>query len=268
MPVMALSQFKEICLITGNLIYSKRLKNNPKLTQQNEIIESMICTIQSALDASVGEASSDSTSVIVHNSLHPENVLDRDSLKITLKLFLFDVSVAAIEEAISIWKNNIKVDDMELLLLAFAPDSKCEDIKAVWQRAEQFSDDDTVSTLGVSDMELNRLQAIYSWARVKPSVNQIHPCATTDCIDPAPILTPELEKYCHDNEIALNSHSDQAMDELISPNTLEGIFSGIKSEYGLKADDWKPSFLIRYSAMHRNRNIVRNKGYVLKLKRN
>lgn len=267
--ISSLRNVDELVLLSGNIIHSSRLKKNPNLTSREEVIETMICTIKTSLPHALQSTTTKTTHqpLIVHNRIHPERVDNRDELKISVKLFLFKPTVENLEDAMRSFTDYLQIEDVEALILAMPNfGSDFDAVRAVWKRAEQYVvDEETIVTLGVADVvSVPQLKSLYQWAQVKPSVNQV--TLSGSCSVPA-----DLDAYCKEHRIALNSHNDALVSDMYTFDMQCEMFDKAAEDFPDRSewnsDAWRSPWLIRYWCVHRDRGIVRNKGYILRLSR-
>lgn len=103
---------------------------------------------------------------------------DRDDLKITLKVFLYDYSISEVEAAIDATLAQLSVENIEQLIIDFPPveddevdQAWLDKILAVWKDLEKHVQSGKVVSIGVSDFNLKALQTLNDAAEIKPCVN-------------------------------------------------------------------------------------------------
>jgi len=136
-----------------------------------------------------------------------------------------------------------------------------------WRVLEQLHDQGVISQLGVSEFSSERLSKLLPEVKVRPTVDQIN---VKDCC----VVPKSLIMYAKENQIELLTHSD-CMD-ILPPGTTRELLgpgkdgAGIiaahpdvradESEPGLKGDI-EPQWVVKYTAVVKNRGVVENKGY-------
>ncbi|OAP55648.1 hypothetical protein AYL99_09800 [Fonsecaea erecta] len=149
-----------------------------------------------------------------------------------------------------------------------ATDESEESLEAqvqTWQVLESLHDTGVISQLGVSEFSSERLAKFLPEVRIRPRVDQIN---VKDCC----VVPKSLIMFAKENKIELLTHAD-CMDILPSGTTREllgpgkdgaGILAahpeGGPDEPGLKGDI-EPQWVIKYTAVVKNRGVIENKGY-------
>ncbi|RPA86801.1 Aldo/keto reductase [Ascobolus immersus RN42] len=113
--------------------------------------------------------------------------------------------------------------------------------------AEELQQNGSVRRLGVSEFGSSRLSSLLKHAKVKPGVDQIN--VRDCCVVPKPLILFAKEKG-----IDLLTHDDCA--EILN----EEILGGVLKEFGFEAG-WRPEWVVKYTAVVRDRGVVENKGY-------
>ncbi|KAF2140591.1 uncharacterized protein K452DRAFT_327428 [Aplosporella prunicola CBS 121167] len=224
---------------------------------------------------------------------------ERPAYDITVKLFyLPNVPVAQrcahAREAIDLVLKELHVSSIDLLIVSFpgvAFDADDEDwdsdeggdegIRAggsgresglgvedvdsmieTWHALEQLHDEGLIAKLGLSEFGTQRLQRFLSRTRVRPSVDQIN--VRDCCVVPKPLIL-----YAKQEGIELLTHNDCT--NILPPGTLRELLgTGEKgasvlagpndSCHGLKGDVI-PEWVVKYTAVVKDRGVVENKGY-------
>ncbi|XP_022085299.1 glutamate--cysteine ligase regulatory subunit-like isoform X2 [Acanthaster planci] len=185
-----------------------------------------------------------------------------DDIKITVKLMLSNADEGITSQAIAMVLKELSVKKVDGVLLSmparpFDEELTVEHFKPVWQELEELVRQDHVKTLGVCDMELAMLRELHSWAQVKPTTNQMNQASC--CVIP-----PALKEFANENTIQLVSHSDS--DDVLPPEVFQEVLRG---HYPEQADwaSWHPSWVLRYTALIKNRGIITTKGYIVRAQR-
>lgn len=224
-----------------------------------------------------------------HSALHEE----REQYDITAKIFfLSDEDVSAREhhlrQAIDLVQKELHMSDVDLLIVSFPgvyfdeESEGCPDkIKSrgpkestpepvdnqldTWKLVEKLHKDGLVRRLGVSEFGANRLQPFLDRATVQPSVNQI---SLRDCCSvPKPLSSLAKSKNV---ELLVNNDSVNIMPRGTIRGLLDHEGAGVLSRATEKTGEKRkramqgeviPQWVIKYTAVVKNRGVVENKGY-------
>ena len=219
----------------------------------------------------------------------------RDSYDITAKLFYLPGIPSTrrcrhTREAIELVLKELGIDSIDLLIVSYpgvsfdADDDGEEELSAdeedsgnsdesqgldaqvkTWQVLESLHEKGTIAQLGVSEFSSNRLDKFLPEVKIRPSVDQIN---VKDCC----VVPKTLIMYAKEHNIELLTHAD-CMDILPPGTTRELLGPGEKGagllaarpdagddEPGLKGDI-EPQWVIKYTAVVKNRGVIENKGY-------
>jgi glutamate--cysteine ligase regulatory subunit len=226
---------------------------------------------------------------------------ERASYDITVKLFYLpnvppSRRCTHTKEAVDLVLKELGVDSIDLLIVSFpnivfdADDESSEDdeedvpqtspatiegtpediptMLQTWRTIENLHSKGIVSKLGLAEFGTSRLTKILSAAKVRPSVDQIN--VRDCCVVPKPLIL-----FAKKEGIELLTHSDTTnilprgtLRELLGPGEKGvGVLAdgGVEGEVeegvqGLKGDI-EPQWVIKYTAVVKNRGVVENKGY-------
>jgi len=219
----------------------------------------------------------------------------RDSYDVTCKLFFLPGIPSSrrcrhTKEAIDLVLKELGVENIDLLIVSYpgvsfdADDEEDEDVSAdedrsdnsdesegldaqvkTWRVLESLQEKGILSQLGLSEFSSDRLSKFLPEVKVRPTVDQIN---VKDCC----VVPKSLIMYAKENKIELLTHAD-CMDILPPGNTREllgpgkggaGIIAARpdadQEEPGLKGDI-EPQWVIKYTAVVKNRGVIENKGY-------
>lgn len=137
-------------------------------------------------------------------------------------------------------------------------------IKA-WRVLESLHAQGVISQLGVSEFSSERLNKFLPEVTVRPTVDQIN--VKDCCVVPKPLIV-----YAKENKIELLTHADCT--DILPPGTTRELLGPGKDgagiiaarpdagpdEPGLKGDI-EPQWVIKYTAVVKNRGVIENKGY-------
>ncbi|KAF2028638.1 hypothetical protein EK21DRAFT_113651 [Setomelanomma holmii] len=225
----------------------------------------------------------------------------RESYDITVKLFYLpnipaDRRCSQTREAIELVLKELGTSSIDLLIVSFpgisfdaddedsdfddppsAPQSASEndggcvdaevppeDIDTMittWRALEKIQQEGLVSRLGIAEFGVTRLSKFLEQTRIKPSVNQIN--VRDCCVVPKPLIL-----HAKQQQIELLTHNDCT--NILPRGTLRqilgsgdngsGILAGDGNEDGLMGDV-EPQWVVKYTAVVKNRGVVENKGY-------
>ncbi|KAL3313478.1 hypothetical protein Ciccas_007922 [Cichlidogyrus casuarinus] len=192
---------------------------------------------------------------------------DRNSVRVTVKLFLYADDPIYAEAAINSALELLEIEDIEILIVAFSPevltDSKLQDpllesYLKIWPKLEELESKSKLITVGVCDLSLEQLIILNSKVNLKPQVDQI----LLDQADPVP-TNPGLRTYAQNYNIQLLAHQDPL--EILPPKKLQNLLS--KYLPTADAKGWNPLYLLRYTTMLPHQGIISARGFQLLLQR-
>ena len=220
----------------------------------------------------------------------------RESYDITVKLFYLPGIPSSrrcghTREAIELVLKELSIDSIDLLIVSYpgisfdADDDGEEELSAdddesgnsdesqgfdaqvkTWQVLESLHRKGTIKQLGLSEFSSIRLEKFLPEVKIRPSVDQIN---VKDCC----VVPKTLIMYAKEHNIELLTHAD-CTDILPPGTTRELLGPGEKGagllaarpdaadyEPGLKGDI-EPQWVIKYTAVVKNRGVIENKGYL------
>jgi glutamate--cysteine ligase regulatory subunit len=141
------------------------------------------------------------------------------------------------------------------------PPEDIESMAATWKTLEKLHSEGLVSKLGIAEFGVARLEKFLEHTTVKPSVNQIN--VRDCCVVPKPLIL-----YAKQQQIELLTHNDCT--NILPRGTLRqilgseengsGILASESNKDGLKGDV-TPQWVVKYTAVVKDRGVVENKGY-------
>lgn len=157
--------------------------------------------------------------------------------------------------------------DLDLSPTNSTPDPDVESTDTMictWRTLEELHDEGKVGKLGLSEFGTQRLSRFLSEVKVKPAVDQIN--VRDCCVVPKPLIV-----YAKKEGIELLTHNDctnilprGTLRELLgSGHEGMGVLAGSDEDgmgEGLEGDV-EPQWVIKYTAVVRDRGVVENKGY-------
>jgi glutamate--cysteine ligase regulatory subunit len=209
---------------------------------------------------------------------------ERSQYDITVKLFYLPGADARdraryTKDAVGLVLKELGIQSIDLLVLSFPGmsfDGDCEyeaDRKnseqgndeeeiATWPVVEELFQQGVVKKLGISEFGSEKLARFLARVKVRPQVDQIN---VRDCCN----VPPPLIKLARAEKIELLTHFDctdilpsGTLRELLGPGPRgAGVVSESKdSTDGLKGD-LAPRWVVKYTAVVRDRGVIENKGY-------
>nr|XP_022320362.1 glutamate--cysteine ligase regulatory subunit-like [Crassostrea virginica]XP_022320928.1 glutamate--cysteine ligase regulatory subunit-like [Crassostrea virginica] len=244
---------------SGNIVNWNRLKRHPNHGATAEIAECIDSAVKSFLE------SADKTALQYETSLEckcgkfiePLPTDERGDLKVTVKVFLCKLlPPTTIREGIEKVLTELNITFIETVLLALPEQDDEEDlslsvIQPYWEMLEGMVEEEKVLTLGIADLNKERLEELYNWAKIKPGINQVN-------LESCCVMPKDLTEYAKQNDIQLLSHNDardilpnQKLTDIIKTNTTEK-----DSEF------WEMLWVMRYSVLIKCRGIIKTKAYI------
>lgn len=213
---------------------------------------------------------------------------ERCQYDITVKLFYLpgippSRRCAHTIEAIDSVLKELHVDSIDLLIVSFPgvsfdaddegeeelsedggsePD-EMSDMIETWQTLESLHEKGMIKQLGLAEFGSERLAKFLPHTRVKPSVDQIN---VKDCC----VVPKSLILYAKQENIELLTHNDcmnilprGTIRELLGPGEHgAGILAAsAESQDGGIPGDIEPQWVIKYTAVVKDRGVIENKGY-------
>ena len=212
---------------------------------------------------------------------------ERSQYDITAKLFFLPHTSAPercrhTEEAIDLVLRELHMPSIDLLIVSFpgvsfdaddedeeepqwSQHGEGEDLGAMvetWKALEYLHGKGTVKQIGLSEFGSERLEKFLPRTKVRPSVDQIN---VRDCC----VVPKSLILYAKQEKIELLTHNDctnilpsGTVRELLGiGDTGAGVLAGTKEDSkGLKGEV-EPQWVVKYTAVVRDRGVIENKGY-------
>lgn len=250
---------------TGNIVNYNRLKRKPDQTPTVEIFECVTATVKKYLDTS------DKTQLQylkeiqcvdrdVQQTLPPE---ERGDLKVIVKVFICapNQPPEVITEIIGKATEELGISFVETVILSISMFETEEEItvdliKPYWQVLENLVTQELILSIGVADLDKKKLDELYNWARIKPSIDQVN--LASCCVMPK-----DLTEYAKLVDIQLQTHSDPP--ELFPSSQLQEAMRQCGTEQD--AYGWTALWVARYSVLVKCRGIIKSKGYIVRATR-
>ena len=218
---------------------------------------------------------------------------ERSAYDITCKLFYLpnippNRRCGHTKEAVSLVLKELGVDSIDLLIVSYpgvtfdADDDGDEDFSEdedgsatsthaqametmirTWKVLEGYQEKGTIAQLGISEFSSDRLERFLPEVKIQPAVDQIN---VKDCC----VVPKTLILYAKEKKIELLTHNDCT--DILPPGTTRellgpggaGIIAASPSDTtddGTLAGDIEPQWVIKYTAVVKDRGVIENKGY-------
>ena len=209
---------------------------------------------------------------------------ERGQYDITLKLFFLPGSSGQdrcrqAREAVDLVLQTLHMPSVDLLIvsfpgISFEPTNGCPDdvivdstdmdaVLDAWTCLEGLKDQGLLHRIGIAEFGQQRLQDLLPRVRVRPAVDQIN--VSDVCVVPK-----DLVAYARAEGIELFTHSDCT--NILPQGTIRSLLgasgAGILVEPGdphagdqALMGDIQPQWVVKYTAIVRNRGVIENKGY-------
>lgn len=203
---------------------------------------------------------------------------------ITVKLFFLPSAPASrrrryAREALDLVLKELRVPAVDLLIVSFpgmsfegdceweadrrnAAQGNDEDEIATWPAMEELHDSGLAKKLGLAEFGSEKLARFLERVQVRPKVNQIN---LKNCCN----VPPPLAKLAKEQGMELLVHSDCT--DILPKGTLRellgqglggaGILADLETGHGGLRGDLIPEWVVKYTAVVRDRGVIENKGY-------
>ncbi|PIC21923.1 hypothetical protein B9Z55_026588 [Caenorhabditis nigoni] len=186
----------------------------------------------------------------------------RNDLKVTFKIFMTKWDVGSLEKAIEALKEELKIKDIETVIVAPPPllhiDGESEKEKLarwidlmfpIYSRLAQYIYYSEVGAIGLADVSLRQLKKISKRVAMQPPLVQLHESSHVD---------PELRAFAEEQEVQLLAHVDPV------PMPLAGVAHAL-TKITRAAGSLQTTLLGRYTVFIRARAVMISKGYIAHL---
>ncbi|KAL7669666.1 hypothetical protein ACOME3_010313 [Neoechinorhynchus agilis] len=261
-----------VILHTGNIISPACMANKRRSScPAEEISGALYCAFQYYINSSIkrepgkNEMNRDSISLdwCPCNNLFKSE--ERPYLKITQKVFLYNLNGALIRDAVHNLIAYLKTDKIDNLIICL-PDALINSMTAengkipllveLWKYVETLIDEKSVGDAGLTDMPLDILQELYrNCERHKPSLLQVD---IAICCQ----VPPELKLFSNETHTRLLVSREP--NEMFSHSELNVLINKHSMADNEGNDLWKMEWLMRYTVLCDRHSVIRNKGYAIK----
>ncbi|XP_076670388.1 glutamate-cysteine ligase modifier subunit [Andrena cerasifolii] len=235
-----LSQNMLIC--TGNILSLNEPKTKANQNPTDELVETLKIVLKD------NESSGENPVVVKGKEDNVLQDINREDVKITVKVFMSSPDVNLLKEAIDQVCISLNTNAIESLVIAYSGKEGSEDVlaslKHLWTGIEEYVKIGKLSSVGISDVNTDVFIDLFQWANIKPNIVQIS--LATCCVVP-----PALQAFTKENDVQLLTHSDPG--QILPREELSGIFDADVSLY----------WITRYQIHLKCRGILSSKGYLV-----
>ncbi|NWV28286.1 GSH0 ligase, partial [Origma solitaria] len=254
-----------LTLQTGNLLNWGCLRKKCPATPGEEVRDCIQKTL-TEWSSKIGQDRNQETLEVlectVAQAIEKINPEERDELKVSAKLFIVGSNSSSIRDAVDLACSALGVAQLDSVIIAPPPvedgtNLSLEYLQPYWKELENLVQNKKIVAIGTSDLDKTLLEQLYLWAQVKPSSNQVN--LASCCVMP-----PDLTAFAKECDIQLLTHNDPK--ELLCEASFQEVLQ--ESIQNVKANEWIPLWLLRYSVIVKSRGIIKSKGYIVQAKRN
>lgn len=209
---------------------------------------------------------------------------DESRYEITVKLFFLPTSAVAdraryARESLAMVCRELRVQQVDLLVVSFpgmsfvgdgeweadkanASQGNDDEEAATWAALESLHVEGLVRNLGIAEFGSDKLARFLRLIRIRPTVDQIN---IKNCCN----VPPPLMKLAKEEGIELLVHSDCT--DVLPQGTLRellgqgprgaGVLADPDNETGGLQGDLTPQWVMKYTAVVRDRGVIEDKGY-------
>ncbi|XP_060710902.1 glutamate--cysteine ligase regulatory subunit-like isoform X1 [Hemiscyllium ocellatum] len=263
--IFNLEDMKTISVYTGNVVrWCGSMKKCPTSTAQEvlDCLKAALCEWGSKYnsDQMEGKIPEGLPEHLVCDLIQPTERIDpdeREDIRISAKLFICQPDIRIVKEAVTCACSELGVSQLDSVILSVVALSEenrptREDLMPYWKELEVLVQGQKVASIGVSDLDREVLEALCQHAQVQPSSNQVN--LVSCCVIP-----PDLAAFAKDNNIQLLTHNDPA-DILPVGSFQQALRTSLQDP---RANEWVPHWILRYSAVIKERGIIKSKGYMV-----
>ncbi|CAK9810757.1 Glutamate--cysteine ligase regulatory subunit [Anthophora quadrimaculata] len=233
---------QNVLVRTGNILSLNEAKTKASQNSTNELIETLKIVLRD------NEGNGENPVIIQGVEDNALKGINREDVKITVKVFISSPDVNLLKEAVDQVCNSLNINTIESLVIAYSSKEGSEDIleslKQLWTGVEEYVKIGKLSSVGLSDVNTNVFIDLFQWANIKPNIVQIS--LVTCCVVP-----PALQTFTKENDIQLLTHNDP--EQILSQDDLDGIFNTNATLY----------WVTRYQIHLKCRGILSSKGYLI-----
>ncbi|KAK9301176.1 hypothetical protein QLX08_006391 [Tetragonisca angustula] len=233
---------QNILVRTGNILSLNEAKTKASQNPTDELIETLKIVLRD------NEGTGENPIIIQGIEDNALKDINREDVKITVKVFISSPDVNLLKEAVDQVCNSLNINAIESLVIAYLskenPEELLASLKHLWIGVEEYVKIGKLSSVGLSDVDTNVFIDLFQWANIKPNIVQIS--LATCCVVP-----PALQTFSKENDIQLLTHNDP--EQILPEEDLNGIFNANTNLY----------WVTRYQIHLKCRGILSSKGYLV-----
>ncbi|XP_043277593.1 glutamate--cysteine ligase regulatory subunit [Venturia canescens] len=239
---------RNLLVNTGNILSLSDLKRKAGQNPSEELIEALKITLNEP------RSKYDTLNTISCNENLSLTDIERNELKISVKVFIPQANKKALGEALDQVLTSLDAGSLESVVISYdtigkTPEDILSALKQLWPVLEHYVQEGTISGAGVSDVDTDVFVQLHEWAAdVKPNIVQIN--LASCCVVP-----PALQEFTKKNFIQLLTHSDPC--QLLPPEAISEVFG----------PETTLSWVARYQVHVKCRGVLASKGYLVSLRK-
>jgi len=200
-----------------------------------------------------------------------DQYLPRDQLKITLKVFLHEATVASLHAAVTAALAKLSTNRVDTLFVATPPemfplvgigsgasgqeqDEARQQLLELWRGVEHLISEGKVGGAGLSDLHPPVFFSIYNEATIKPTSIQVN--LRSCCVVPE-----ELAQFVAERGVTLLTHSDPS--ELLPGDSLRSM---LYPKLSGEASHYSAAWIARYQVHLKDRGVLLQKRYLVNIR--
>ncbi|MCJ1479254.1 hypothetical protein MMC13_007939 [Lambiella insularis] len=276
--------------LRANFLASKQAfeSNPPAVSHYNDFCNGMSFSGAHRTHCPSWTASDDHTLYVPSRDFSTSGLSEeRSQYDITVKLFFLPSTKTSqrcshTQEAVSLVLKELRVPSIDLLIVSFqgvsfdADDDLDEDLNedpnqrvehlnemvVTWQTLENLHERGVVGQIGLAEFGSGRLKQFLPRTRIRPSVDQIN---VRDCC----VVPKSLILYAKQEKIELLTHNDCT--NILPKGTVRDLLGSGENGFHVLSDargrsdrlngEIEPQWVVKYTAVVRDRGVVENKGY-------
>lgn len=233
---------QNVLVRTGNILSLNEAKTKASQNPTDELIETLKIVLRDS------KSSGENPVIIQGVEDNALKDINREDVKITVKVFMSSPDVNLLKEAIDQVCNALNISAIESLVIAYSdkdsPEELLTSLKYLWTGVEEYVKIGKLSSVGLTDIGTNEFIELFQWATIKPNIVQIS--LATCCVVP-----PALQTFTKENDVQLLTHNDPG--QILPQEDLHEIFNANTSLY----------WVTRYQIHLKCRGILSSKGYLV-----
>ncbi|XP_036623168.1 glutamate--cysteine ligase regulatory subunit [Trichosurus vulpecula] len=261
---LLLRQASTLHLQTGNLLNWGRLRKKCSSSHREELRDCIQKTLNewsSQISPDLVRELPDVLECTVAHAVEKINPDEREEMKVSAKLFIVGSNSSSMRSAVEMACSALGIAQLDSVIIASPPvedgvNLALEHLQPYWEELESLVQNKKVVAIGTSDLDKAQLEQLYQWAQVKPNSNQVN--LASCCVMP-----PDLTAFAKEFDIQLLTHNDPK--ELLSEASFQEALQ--ESLPDIRANEWVPLWVLRYSVIVKSRGIIKSKGYIIQAKR-